>query len=634
MLNSEFATYRCRKASVVVRCNVVYGMVFAILATLATRVSAEGNSDTIRFGTSEEALVLRLLEDCHTAHFKNRRYQTERETELANRWSKTLEEARELVQTGRHEDARLLVLTLGDAFPEPKHPTDPDAIAIAAIQSLSHLATGHYDNAIELIGLLAPYHPSVAASHQHLLGRLCLLNGEEIDALKALLKAHHIAATHLNNDALQVDLMAQDLAMAYLRIGKLKEASQQLSARTNVLKGGLRTPPILDARYNYLTGLIAQRKGRFVESQKDFQNALQLYDREPFSDPIGYIECLLSACDSSLERLDFDDSREMLRLAEELAAEHLIAAHPLHASILRQRAAFETLLGNPNEGLELSVQAFDLHSEHYGTHPECALDGQVTARILLRTGHYEDAKELLTVSAAYFNSTRRKYDLCITLNLLGNLAFEKGELLDASGFYDSAAKMVEDEVDPRDPIAKMITYHRAKCAYHSRSFDESLTLLESVLRPTDPLDSPLNARIALLKATALGEIDKSDAAIRHVEVLQEKLIQIPESSRPALEIECFIALTILFLKAENIDAAENAVERAMELSSQKYGRRHPVYVQALYWKAQCELARGHQDSAKRHMDEANTIATTNPGFPPWILNRIRQAITLLEENVE
>jgi tetratricopeptide (TPR) repeat protein len=131
------------------------------------------------------------------------------------------------------------------------------------------------------------------------------------------------------------------------------------------------------------------------EGQKLFQEAVDLYARNPKAPPFDYTSALIGLAEAQRNRGDLAEARETLRHASEVASKGLGLKHPLYAAVLRDIGLVHQS-AHEYAGAERSLQeAIAIVQESQGeSHPDLARYLERLAAVYDEAGNYAAAEPL------------------------------------------------------------------------------------------------------------------------------------------------------------------------------------------------------------------------------------------------
>jgi CHAT domain-containing protein/tetratricopeptide (TPR) repeat protein len=148
-----------------------------------------------------------------------------------------------------------------------------------------------------------------------------------------------------------------------------------------------------------LARLVATRDR--VEGEKLFQEAVDLYAKNPKAPPFDYTSALLGLAEAQRNRGDLAAAREMLQHASSVASQGLGKKHPLYAAILRDQALVHQSSREYAEAERLLQEAIAIVQETQGeNHPDLARYLQGLAAVYDEAGDYRAAEPLYRRSLA------------------------------------------------------------------------------------------------------------------------------------------------------------------------------------------------------------------------------------------
>ena len=132
-----------------------------------------------------------------------------------------------------------------------------------------------------------------------------------------------------------------------------------------------------------------------AEGEKLFQEAVDLYAKNPKAPPFDYTSALLGLAESQRNRGDLAAARETLQHASDVAEKGLGTKHPLYAAVLRDRALVDQSAHEYGEAEALLRQAIAIVEETQGdNHPDLAKYLQRLAAVYDLAGDYRAAEPL------------------------------------------------------------------------------------------------------------------------------------------------------------------------------------------------------------------------------------------------
>jgi CHAT domain-containing protein len=132
-----------------------------------------------------------------------------------------------------------------------------------------------------------------------------------------------------------------------------------------------------------------------AEGEKLFQEAVDLYARNPKAPPFDYTSALIGLAEAQRNRGDLADARESLRHASEVASLGLGQKHPLYAAVLRDIGLVHQSAHEYAEAEQSLQRAIAIVQESQGeNHPDLARYLERLAAIYDESGDYGAAEPL------------------------------------------------------------------------------------------------------------------------------------------------------------------------------------------------------------------------------------------------
>jgi CHAT domain-containing protein/tetratricopeptide (TPR) repeat protein len=143
-----------------------------------------------------------------------------------------------------------------------------------------------------------------------------------------------------------------------------------------------------------------------TEGEKLFQEAVDLYTKNPKAPPFDFTSALLGLAESERNRGSLAAARETLQHASDVAEKGLGTKHPLYAAVLRDRALVHQSSREYAEAEKLLQQAIAIVQETQGeNHPDLARYLQRLAAVYDQAGDYRTAEPLYRRSLAISDRT-------------------------------------------------------------------------------------------------------------------------------------------------------------------------------------------------------------------------------------
>jgi len=200
---------------------------------------------------------------------------------------------------------------------------------------------------------------------------------------------HPVYATYLNNRAALYAAMG-NVVVAEADYRKALELKKKIFGPDALTIG---------ASLRNLARLIARKDP--VESEKLFQEAVDLYARNKKAQPYDYASALLGLAASQITRGELDRAQPTLEMASEIVAKALGTQHPLYAAVLRDQALVYQAKHEYAEAERSLKQAVDLIERTEGeSHPDLAQYLYKLARVYDEGGAYSSAAPLYRRSLA------------------------------------------------------------------------------------------------------------------------------------------------------------------------------------------------------------------------------------------
>jgi CHAT domain-containing protein/tetratricopeptide (TPR) repeat protein len=194
---------------------------------------------------------------------------------------------------------------------------------------------------------------------------------------------HPYYATYLNNRA-----------ALYTALGNLAVAESD-HRKALELKRKIHGPDALTvgASLRNLAHLVSLRNP--AEGEKLYQEAVDLYGKNPKAPPFDYTSALLGLSEAQRNRGDLAAARATLQHASGVAAEGLGAKHPLYAAVLCDLGLAHAAAHEYPEAEQRLQQAIDIVRETQGdAHPDLARYLQRLAEVYDEAGDYRAAEPL------------------------------------------------------------------------------------------------------------------------------------------------------------------------------------------------------------------------------------------------
>ena len=132
-----------------------------------------------------------------------------------------------------------------------------------------------------------------------------------------------------------------------------------------------------------------------TEGEKLFQEAVDLYTRNPKAPPFDYTSALIGLAEAQRNRGDLVDARETLRHASEVASQGLGLKHPLYAAVLRDIGLVHQSAHEYAAAEESLQKAIAIVQESQGmNHPDLAQYLERLAAVYDEAGNYAAAEPL------------------------------------------------------------------------------------------------------------------------------------------------------------------------------------------------------------------------------------------------
>ena len=200
---------------------------------------------------------------------------------------------------------------------------------------------------------------------------------------------HPVYATYLNNRA-----------ALYTALGNLTVAEAD-HRKALELKKKIYGPDALTvgASLRNLAHLISARSP--MEGERLFQEAVDLYTKNPKAPPFDYTSALLGLAEAQRNRGDLAAARETLQHAYEVAAKGLGAKHPLYAAVLRDQGLVHQSAHEYAAAEQLLQRAIAIVQETQGkNHPDLARYLERLGAVYDEAGDYRAAEPLYRRSVA------------------------------------------------------------------------------------------------------------------------------------------------------------------------------------------------------------------------------------------
>lgn len=201
--------------------------------------------------------------------------------------------------------------------------------------------------------------------------------------LKQLGESHPVYATYLNNRAALYAAMG-NVAVAEADYRKALELKRKIFGPDALTIG---------ASLRNLARLLSHKDP--AESEKLFQDAVDLYARNKKSQPYDHASALLGLAEMERSRGEFERAQQTLQQASDIVSKGLGPEHPLYAAVLRDQALIHQSKQEYAEAEHGLEQAVDVIKRTEGEqHPDLAAYLFRLAAVYSESGDYRSAAPL------------------------------------------------------------------------------------------------------------------------------------------------------------------------------------------------------------------------------------------------